>query len=449
MRKPRMTHAAPIALLAALAVLAVFTVTLPSCGERKAKPGAAEEAAVYYCPMHPTYTSDRPGDCPICNMKLVKRPPEPAPAAGERPQGAMHPDSMSMGAERPQGMAGAHGGDMPPSGVPGYVPVTISPEQQQRIGVRLSRVTRGPAVKTVRAVGKVEYDENRLHHVHTRVEGWIGRLYVGSTGAAVRRDDPLFTLYSPELVSAQEEFLLALGHPGETPSPLLETVRRRLKLLQVSDTTIRTLEIIRRPQTYVDIVAHASGVVVEKKAIEGMRAMPGEDLYLLADLARVWVTASLYEYELPLVRVGQRATVTIASYPAQTFRGRVAYIYPYLDEQTRTNAVRFEFENRGLKLKPGMYANVELAVPLGQSLTVPRNAVLDSGERQIVFVAMGGGRFEPRQVTLGQQLGDDVVVQKGVKEGEEVVVGAHFLIDSESQLKAAIAGMGAAGEHRH
>jgi Cu(I)/Ag(I) efflux system membrane fusion protein len=335
-------------------------------------------------------------------------------------------------------------GDSAETGLIGYVPVTIPAEQLQRIGVRLARAKSETAAQTIRAAGKVEVDESRLHHVHTRVEGWIGKLYVATTGKMVKQGEPLFTLYSPELVSAQEEFLLALGHPGEESSPLLETVRRRLKLLQVSDETIRTLEVLRRAQTYVDITAHAGGVVVEKKAVEGMRAMPGEDLYLLADLSHVWVTASLYEVEIPLVRVGQRARVTLAAYPGETFRGRVAYIYPYLDEQTRTNSVRFEFENSGAKLKPGMFTEVELEVALGKTLTIPRNAVLDSGARQIVFVATGGGRFEPRQVTLGQTIGDNVIVLRGIEEGEEVVAGAQFLIDSESQLKAAISGMGAA-----
>ena len=440
MKKRTITRTAILIALGALLAV-ILAVALSGCGERKdAKPGAGEEAALYYCPMHPTYTSDRPGDCPICNMKLVKVEPS-APAAPTQEPHGMHSPDTTQGASASADSLAAE--------VQGYVPVTISPEQQQRIGVRLARATRGPAVQTIRAVGKVEYDESRLHHVHTRVEGWIDRLYVSTTGQMVKRGDPLFSMYSPELVSAQEEFLLALGPPGQPPSPLLATVRRRMKLLQISDAQVRTIEIIRQAQTYVDIVAHASGVVIEKKAIEGMRAMPGEDLYLLADLGRVWVTASVYEYELPLVRVGQKAIVTLSSYPGQTFRGRIVYIYPYLDESTRTNAVRFEFENPDLKLKPGMYADVELQVPLGDTLTIPRDAVLDSGERQIVLVASGGGRFDPRQVTLGQRLGDSVVVLRGVKEGEEVVVGAHFLIDSESQLKAALSGMGKAGEHRH
>ncbi len=422
-----------VALAAFVLALALLVAGLPGCGERKAKPKAEEEAAVYYCPMHPSYTSDRPGECPICGMDLVKA----EPAAPAESSGAAPPHSM-------------HGGMDDSAMVEGHIPVTIPAEQLQRIGVSLTRARRGPATKTIRAVGKVEADESRLHHVHTRVDGWIGELYINYTGEMVRKGEPLFSLYSPELVSAQEEFLLALGQPGEPPSPLLDSVRRRLKLLQVSDEAIRTLEIIRRPQTYIDIVAHGSGVVVDKKAIEGMRAMPGEDLYLLADLSQVWVIASLYEYELPLVRVGQRAIVTIAAYPGKTFQGRIAYIYPYLDEQTRTNRVRFEFANPNLKLKPGMFANVELKASMGEALAIPRNAVLDSGERQIVLVALGGGRFEPRRVTLGQQLGDDVEVLRGVKDGEEVVVGAHFLIDSESQLKAALAGIGkSSGEHDH
>lgn len=416
-----------LALLLALAGLGAVIAGCGGGGDSKAKPGASAEKVLYHCPMHPTYTSDKPGDCPICGMRLVKIEPEQHEQAVE-------------GSE--PGAAGGHP-------TPGYVPVTISPEQQQLIGVRLARAGRGPGVKAIRTVGRVDYDETRLHHVHTKVEGWIGRLYVNYTGKTVQRGEPLFNLYSPELVSTQEEYLLARRAEGEAGSALVESVRHRLELWDIPASEIKELESTGKPKTYVDISSHVAGIVVEKKALDGMRAMPGEDLYLIADLTQVWVTASIYEYELPLVRVGQPAVVTLSYFPGETFHGRIAYIYPYLDERTRTAQVRLEFENPGLKLKPGMYANVGLEVPIGEVVTVPRNAVLDSGDRQIVLVATGGGRFEPRQVTLGQELEDAVVVLEGVREGEEVVVGAHFLIDSESQLKAALAAMGAAGAHQH
>ncbi len=432
--KPRIHRAAPIVALAALlAVLALASsAVLPGCGRREGTTGGSAEATLYHCPMHPTYTSPKPGDCPICNMRLVpvETPEEPAPQTDE------------------------HAGHAAPGGAtearaPGRVPVTITPDMEQRIGVRHARAELGPVVQTIRAVGDVEYNESGLHHVHTRVEGWIGHLHVDKTGQVVKRGDPLFTLYSPELLSTQEEYINALAAGGDAGMTLATAARRRLELWEMTDSEIEAIASSRKPRTYIDIVSDAGGIVVEKKALAGMRVIPGEELYLIADLNSVWINASIYEYELPLVRVGQEAAVTLPYYPGETFRGRIDYIYPYLDETTRTARIRFTFANPDVKLKPGMFANVELQVPLGEALTVPANAVLDSGEEQIVLVAAGGGRYEPRPVRLGQRLGERVVVDSGLTAGEEVVVGAHFLIDSESQLKAALAAMRTTGAHVH
>jgi len=437
----------PTMRIAALA-LALALVALGvgwGCGKKEGGAGAEgsseqTKAAKYYCPMHPTYTSDKPGDCPICNMRLVPMVEESAGGGhegmGNAPVGE---DEVTEAATGPAG----------------YVAVKISAEKQQLIGVRLGRAEVGPEARTIRTVGQVEYDETRLHHVHTKVDGWIGKLYVSYTGQRVEKGEPLFSLYSPEIVATQEEYLLARRAVRQGPAgakgteDLANSVERRLLLWDIYHPEIEEIERTGEPKTYIDIASHASGIVVEKKAIEGMRAMPGEDLYLIADLSRVWVTASIYEYELPVVRVGQEATIGLSYSAGKTFTGRIAYVYPYLDEKTRTARVRIEFANPDFLLKPGMYANVEIGVPLAEGLTIPADAVLDSGDRQIVFVAKGDGYFEPREVRLGARVEDRVVVLEGVAPGEEIVVGAQFLIDSESQLKAALAGMGAAGEHRH
>ncbi len=426
----------PLILALSAAVLLAALVALPGCGQK-------EEASAtrYHCPMHPTYTSDRPGDCPICNMRLVPIESDPLPAGHDHDA-------------QPTGHTAA--GETAPSsaGMPMRVPVTLTPEMEQRIGVRLAHVERGPAQQQIRAVGTVEYNESGLHHVHTKVEGWIGKAYVANTGQQVRQGEPLFSLYSPELLATQEELIRALAMGGDSGATLAQAARRRLELWDIRPSDIDAIATSGQARTTIDIVSHSSGIVVEKKALDGMRVMPGEEMYLIADLSRVWINAAVYEYELPLVRVGQEAKVALSYYPGETFRGRIDYIYPYLDERTRTAQVRFVFDNREMKLKPGMFANVELEVPLGDALQVPANAVLDSGEEQIVLVAAGGGRYEPRSVRLGQRLGENVIVLAGVEAGEEVVVGAHFLIDSESQLKAALAGMGAgseehSGAHQH
>jgi RND family efflux transporter MFP subunit len=384
----------------------------------------AKKAAKYHCPMHPSYVSDRPGDCPICNMKLV--PVE----------------------EQEKAITVS---------VPGQAEVTISPERQQLIGVKTGLVERLPLEKAIRTVGKVDYAERRLAHIHTRVEGWIKRLMVDYTGQFVKKHQPLFTIYSPELVATQEEYLLALrakkslkDNPfqgvASGSSALLEAARRRLLLWEMPEDQIAELERTGRPLMEVAILSHSDGFVIEKKALEGMRVEAGDELYLIADLSDVWIYADIYEYELPLVRAGQQAMVNLPYYPGEAFRGKVVYIYPYLESQTRTAKVRVEFPNPDWRLKPGMFANVEIETERGEGLVVPGSAVLDSGERRIVFVDRGEGRFEPREVKLGGRSGEGFEVLQGLSEGERVITSANFLIDSESQIKAAL---GAMAGHPH
>jgi Cu(I)/Ag(I) efflux system membrane fusion protein len=458
-------------LLLSIAVAVSLAAVGTGCG-RKQQPTNGQASTtkpkqIYYCPMHPTYTSDKPGDCPICNMHLVlmeqTTPAEAAPSSsGEMPAKGMasmeHEEHTQAQPAQHEGHVDAltpGGGALTPaSPVKGYTPVRISSEKQQLIGVRLAPAEVGPMTKTIRAVGRVDYDESRLHHIHTKVDGWIGKLYVSYTGQRVDEGNPLFSFYSPEIVATQEEYLLALQAAAKAPASdpardLVSSVERRLLLWDLHGSQLHEIADSGKAKTYVDIAAHATGVVVEKQALEGMRVMPGEELYTIADLSRIWVNAAVYEYELPYVKLGQQAVITLPYDAKQNFTGRISYVYPYLDEKTRTAQVRLEFDNPHQLLKPGMFANVEIEIAMGQQVTIPSDAILDSGDRQLVFVAKGDGLFEPREVHLGQRFAERVAVTDGVSPGESVVVGAQFLIDSESQLRAALAGMGAAGEHRH
>lgn len=329
--------------------------------------------------------------------------------------------------------------------------VSLDLRRQQLIGVRTAMVTREPFDKSIRTVGIVKYDETRLADVNLKIEGWIRQLFVETTGQAVERGQALFTLYSPELLTTQQEYLLALrareqaqqsqvADAREYADRLVQSARQRLTLWDLSPEQIRTLERTREPQTAMTFRSPVSGVVTEKRAVQGMHLMPGQSLYTIADLSVVWVEADVYEAEIALIKLGQRAAVTIDAYPGERLFGQTVFIYPYVAENTRTVKVRFAFDNRRGRLKPGMYANVELHVPMGVGLTIPADAVLDSGTRQVVFVAEGDGYFQPRDVKVGQRLGDKVQILEGLKEGEQVASGAAFFLDSESQLRASVRG---------
>jgi Cu(I)/Ag(I) efflux system membrane fusion protein len=334
--------------------------------------------------------------------------------------------------------------------------VQISSERQQLIGVRFGTVEKRTLHKMIRTVGRIDYDEKRIGVVSPKFGGWVEELHVDFTGRFVRRGEPLLTIYSPELVSTQEEYLLALKAEKDwARSPfaevskggnlLAESARRRLKLWDISEAQIKALEESREPRKTLTLYSPYTGYVLEKMVNRGQFVEAGMALYKIADLSVVWLIADIYEYELPAIRLGQQASVQMAYYPGEVFKGKAIYIYPYLDPQTRTAKVRYEFANPHGKLKPEMFTNVEITVDLGAKLAVPEGAVIDTGVRKVVIVDRGSGYFEPREVRLGTKAGEVFEVLEGLKAGERVVTSANFLIDSESKLKEAVGGMG----HQH
>jgi len=330
--------------------------------------------------------------------------------------------------------------------------IVISPERLQSIGVKFALAERRPLERIIRTVGRVEVDERRLAHVNIKIEGWIDELYVNYTGERVKKGQLLFTVYSPELVATQQEYLLALKsrrtlggsefpEVAEGARSLLEVTHQRLRFWDIPEHQIQDLERTGTVLKALHIHSPLTGTVIKKVALAGMHVNPGDELYTIADLSHLWVLADIYEYELPLIKVGQTATVTLSYDLGTVLQGQVAFIYPTLDPQTRTAKVRFELDNSGEQLKPEMYTNVELRIPLGTRLAIPKEAVLESGERQVIFIHHGGGTLEWRNVKLGIRSGDWLEVSEGLQEGDHIVTSANFLIDSESRLKTAVAGM--------
>jgi RND family efflux transporter MFP subunit len=329
--------------------------------------------------------------------------------------------------------------------------IRISTEKVQRLGVRTEPVTLREIAQTIRAVGTMQVDERRITTVAPKFEGWIEQLHVSTTGQPVARGQPLMEIYSPDLITAQQEYLIAVRGMEAVKDGSIDiqasmqqlraSALMRLRNWDISDQELQRLEregVMRRTVT---LRSPVSGVVVEKPALKGMRFMPGEVLYQISDLSSLWLLAEVFEQDLGLVRPGQSATVTVNAYPGRVFKGTVSFFYPTVTPETRTGKVRIELANPGGLLKPAMYAMVELeAGPARKMLAVPRSAVIDSGTRRIVLVQTGEGRFEPREVRAGTLADDYVEVLDGVKEGEAVVVAANFLIDAESNLTAALSG---------
>ena len=343
----------------------------------------------------------------------------------------------------------AHDGSPVPAGSQARADVQIDPQRQQLIGVRLAPVERTSLATAVRTTGIIRYDETRLTDINVKLDGWIRELYVDYTGQAVAKGQRLFSFYSPDLLATENEFLLALktrdqmetsqvGDAREYADRLVEATRQRLALWDIPSDQITAIEKTRQALPTVTFPSPASGYVVDKQAVQGMHVTPGQMLYKLADLSLVWVEADVYEQEISSLRVGQGATVTLDAYPAESFNGRAIYVYPFVDENTRTVKVRFQLANPRGRLKPGMYANVRLRAAGGTGLTIPSNAVLDSGTQQTVFVAQGEGTFTPRAVKIGRRLGDRTEILDGVKEGEQVATSATFFLDSESQLRGGL-----------
>ena len=329
------------------------------------------------------------------------------------------------------------------------VEVQLDPRRQQLIGVRTAPVERAPVTQALRTVGLVRYDETRLTDVNLKIEGWIQDLKVDYTGQPVQQGDPLFTVYSPELLTTAQEYLLALRtqdqlRDSQVPDArehaerLVASARRRIELWDLPSEELDALDRTRQAQPTVTFRSPVGGFVIDKPVVQGMHVMPGQTLYRIADLSVVWVEADIYEQEMALVDVGQEAAVTLDAYPGERFRGQVVYVYPFVEEHTRSVKVRFELDNPRGRLRPGMYANVELQVPLGMSTTIPTNALLDSGSRRLVFVSEGDGYFQPRDVTVGRRLGDRVQILDGLEAGEVVATNATFFLDSESQLRASV-----------
>ncbi len=419
----------------------------------------------YTCGMHPNVLQKGPGECPICHMKLT--PLKTGDGGGDGasvggPQerkilywrAPMDPNYISdKPGKSPMGM------DL----VPVYADaeesasahsIRIDPVTGQNMGIRTAVVGRGPLVKTIRTVGRVDYDEQLVSFVDTKFSGWIEKLDVDETGQQVDVGQPLFDVYSPELYAAQQEYLAAAANlprlaestfagAREDAAKLVEAAETKLRYMDVSVEQIERLRESKETAKTLTIYSPARGIVTEKMALEGMYVKPGMRLYTIADLSRVWVYVDVYEYQLPWIAVGQKATMTLPYVPGREFVGTVVYIYPYLEQQTRVIKVRLEFENQTLALKPGMFANVKLESQLaGDALLIPREAYIDSGTRKVAFVDLGNGRFSPRDIQVGVEAeGGMVEVLYGLDEGEVVVTSGQFMLDSESKLKEAVAKM--------
>lgn len=423
-----------------LVCASLFVGVLASCS----KSAPPTEKTLYTCSMHPQVIQDQPGDCPICGMTLVPVRKESASAGKDRQERGRkvkyYKSTMLLGEISQTPRKDSMGMDMVPvyEGEEETQTVTVDPATVQKMGVRTAVATKGPLRRVIRTVGTIDYNETALADVTTKFRGWIEKLYVDSTGKQVHKGEPLFDIYSPDLYSAQSEYVLALNQGGT--GGLRGSARQKLKLFDVSEDQIAQLEKTRQPQRTLRVDAPIDGIVVEKNAVQGQMVEAGMKLYRLADLGIVWVQSQIYEQDLGLLKLGQEAEVSLSYLPDRKFRGRITYIYPTVDEKTRTARVRMEFHNPGLFLKPGMFATVELHAELEpDAILIPDTAVLRSGDKNTVFVALENGKFEPHLVTLGPRGDNDQYqILSGLKEGERVVTSGQFLLDSESQLREAI-----------
>lgn len=409
----------------------IFIALLPLAACKRAEtPKTAEThvekaADVYYCPMHPSVVSDKPGSCPICGMALVKR-------------------TNAAPADAANGTA---------TGSPGAI--ALSPDQRVTANVRTVRVALDTHTGELVTTGRVTFDERRVSQVSAYTAGRIERLHVNFTGDTVRRGEAVGTIYSPDLFSTQQEYLLALdnrtrmeraGFTGARTASddLVESTKRRMQLFGMSAGQVAQLERTRKPIVATTIVSPVSGVVTKKLAVEQQYVTQGQPLLEIADLSTVWVEADVYEQQLPDVKLGDRVEITAAAMPGRTFRGTVSFIVPVLAGATRTARVRIVLANPGNQLKPDMYVNARiLGAPAPPHIMVPASAVVDRGRAQFVWVETRPGSYEPRAVKTASRHGDAVVIVSGLREGESIVVQGGFLLDSEAQLRSA------AGGHAH
>lgn len=429
-----------------------------SGGAAAAGGGSAEQ--MYTCGMHPNVMNKGPGICPICEMNLtpMKTGGEESGPSNERRilywRAPMNPNVVSdKPGKSPMGMdlVPVYGDESETSS--GHL-IRIPHVTIQNMGIRTAALQRGPLTKTIRTIGHIDYDEQRVTFINTKFDGWIEKLHVNETGQYVDQGQPLFDVYSRTLYTAQEEYQAAhraVGRLAESTLPMakqealqmLDAAVTKLRYLDVSDAQIAELSASNEIQKNLTIHSPSRGVVTEKMAIDGMFVKPGMRLYTIADLSRVWVYVDVYEYQLPWVRVGQQARMKLSYIPGKEFNGKVVYIYPYLEKKARVVKVRLEFDNPTMELKPGMFANVTLFAELQRdALLIPREAYIDSGTRQVAFVALEGGKFQPREIQVGVEAEDGMVeVLYGLDAGEVVVTSGQFMLDSESKLKESLAKM--------
>lgn len=464
---PPRSRAIALALAAALAGAGVGGAAVflwlrpaPAAGPPTAPEKPAAPKPLYQCPMHPTITADHPSDCPICGMKLV---PVAAAANAKAPSAdctiKLYRSPMNPKVTSPVPKKDEMGMDFVPvyedegaaAPVPGLATVTIDPARQQLIGLQTAAAAVGHLGASWSTVGRVQVDPRRVRKISVKVDGYVERVFVDFVGQPVTRGEPLFSMYSPALLAAQNEYLLALktrdalakaGGLGDSGDSLVASARRRLELWDVPGQTIDQLEKTGQPQRSLTLYSPLSGVVTVKNIVEGARLSPGEAPYEVTDLGAVWVMADAYEADLAQLRVDMPATFTLKAYPGRAFHGRVAFLDPVFDPKTRTLKVHLHFANPAGELKPEMFGEVVLQAEERQGLTIPADAVVRSGELDVVFLALPGGRFEPREVKLGAKSGDRVEVQSGLAEGDRVVSRANFLVDSESQLRASLSALG-------
>ena len=459
-----------VLVLAFAAVAPAALVFSAGCGKKGATAVAAKK---YQCPMHPEIIRDAPGDCPICGMKLV--PMEEKARTGAAATGGtaapaaarkilLYRSPMNPSETSPIPRKDSMGMDFVPvyadeaevtAGSPeGLALVTIDAAKRQLLGLKTIEAHRAPFETSIRTTGRVAPDERRVHHVHTRYEGFVEHVTADFTGKYVKKGEALAFIYSPELYATQQEYLLALrasralGTSGissvaEGGRDLLAAARQRLLLWEITPADIERIEKNGEPIRAMPVYAPISGFVTGRTAYHGMKVMPADTLFDILDLSHVWVLADVYENELPRLSIGQRATMTLSYWPGRAWSGTLTYIYPAVDEKTRTVKVRIELDNPKGELKPEMYADVTVRGRTREVLQVPDDAILESGTRNIVFVSEGEGKLVPREVSVGDHGAGVVEIRDGLKEGEVVVRGANFLVDSESRLKAAIGAMGA------
>jgi Cu(I)/Ag(I) efflux system membrane fusion protein len=444
---------------ASLAATAGYLVGSKAHGAPEA---GGQQKAQYQCPMHPTIVQDHPGDCPICGMKLVKVGGGAGSSAPGERKVKFYRSPMDPRQTSPTPRKDDMGMDFLPvyedeadageSSVEGLATVDIDPARQQLIGLKTAEVARGKVSGTWRTVGRVAVDERRVRHVNIKVPVYVERVFVDFVGKPVRRGAPLFSGYSPELLAAQEEYRIALSTQkslaasSEVPvdsSGLVAAARRKLELWDVPASAIKKLEAGGKATRALTFHSPIAGVVTKKDVVDGMKLDEGAMPYEIVDLSRVWVLADIYETDLHRVRVGMPAKLTLKAYPNRTFEGTAAFVDPVLDPKTRTVKLRLEFQNPGGELKPEMFGQATLESVEREGLRIPEDAVIDSGVRKVVFVALGEGKLQPREISLGDSDGTHVEVLSGLSQGERVVVRANFLVDSESRLRASLAALSA------